>query len=497
MTKKIFVMLGLAVLCLSLSAFSQENARTLTLKESISIALKESHSIKSAEQDLIASQKSLMSWKLGLRTKVDLELTLPGYSYAVEPNFNPITQLDEYYRREINKRAAALTINQPIVLTNTTLYISGDLYKQNQYTDSDLGRLSTIDWSSSFGLNLVQPLLQPNTRKMQGHQVELGLEQSEKNYTQTQQAIIYNVTRSFYQLYRLAREVNIANEEVQQREKSYNIAMNKYKAGILAEVDALQQEVDLASSRNSYQQRFGDYQRQEDDFKLLIGLSLEEQIRPVAQIDIKIFDVNENKAIEEALKRRPEIRFGEISIINNEYSLERTKGERKVNASLNAFYGVDKNADYLSNVMKDFNKSSRVVFTVNVPIWDWGSQRANVDQAKADLKKSELELENTRRELIKEIKDVVSQFNEAKERLSILEKSEELAQKSYDISLERFNNGDIDSEALALDQNRLSDAKLQSLAAQIEYLQGIANLKRSTYWDFENNIPVVKLPDEK
>jgi len=164
---------------------------------------------------------------------------------------------------------------------------------------------------------------------------------------------------------------------------------------------------------------------------------------------------------------------------------------------LNAFYGFDKNANYLKNVVKDFNESNSVILNIEVPIWDWGSHEAKVERELANLKREKLDIDNTRRQLIQEIKDVVSQFKESKRRLKILEKNVELAQKSYDISLERFNNGDITSEELALAQNRLSNAKLTQLNAQIDYLNSIANLKKSTYWDFEKNEPVVKTVEEK
>ncbi|MFC1725652.1 TolC family protein [candidate division KSB1 bacterium] len=493
MRKTILTPIFALIILFAGSGFAQVNeGRTLTLEESIAIALKESYSIKSAEQNLIASQKSLMSWKLGLRSQVDMKVTIPSYNRSVQLQFNPITQLDEYFKRETNQKSASFTINQPIVPTNTLLFLSGDLVKTSQF-----GLISKTDWGSNFGINLNQPLFTPNERKMQGEEIELGLEESEKNYTQTQQNIIFNVTSSFYMLYSSARRMSIAEEEVQQRENSYNLAMNKFKAGILAEVEALAQEVDLAEARSTYQQRLGDYRRQEDAFKLLIGLSLDERIQPVAQIDIKLVDVNETKAIDEAIKRRPDIRVAEIDIIQQENRLRREKATRQIKASINAFYGVDKNADYLKNVMKEFNESNRITFTVDVPIWDWGSHKASVDRVRANIKNAELNLENTRRQLITDIKDLVTQFNESKERLNILEKNVEVAQKQFDISLERFNNGDIDTEGLALAQTRLSTAKLSQLDAQISYLRALSNLKRSTYWDFEKDEPVFEIQVEK
>ena len=182
--KHLISIIALIVIFTGLSFSQETQMRTLTLDESISIALKESFSIKSAEQNLIASQKSLMSWKLGLRSQVDMQFILPSYRRSVQqefvPGIIPGTGAYEYFRSEINQRTASFTINQPIVPTNTLIFLSGELIKTNQY-----GQNAKTDWVSNFGINLNQPLFTPNERKMQGEEIELGLEESEKSYTQT------------------------------------------------------------------------------------------------------------------------------------------------------------------------------------------------------------------------------------------------------------------------------------------------------------------------
>ena len=60
----------------------------------------------------------------------------------------------------------------------------------------------------------------------------------------------------------------------------------------------------------------------------------------------------------------------------------------------------------------------------------------------------------------------------AESRLQVLERSQEVAQKTYDISLERFSNGVITSLDLAQDNRSLSNAKLQYLSSYISYKAG-------------------------
>ena len=74
----------------------------------------------------------------------------------------------------------------------------------------------------------------------------------------------------------------------------------------------------------------------------------------------------------------------------------------------------------------------------------------------------------------------------------MLKKSEEVAQKSYQISLHRFENGDITSQELALDQQRLTNARLAYLDAFIAYQLAVADLKRKTMYDFEEGRSLVK-----
>ena len=83
---------------------------------------------------------------------------------------------------------------------------------------------------------------------------------------------------------------------------------------------------------------------------------------------------------------------------------------------------------------------------------------------------------------------MINKLESAKARVEVLSKSVELAQKSYNISLARFEAGTITSFDLSQMQIRLTDAKIQSLNALIDYKLALTDLNRKTLHDFEKEI---------
>ncbi len=132
-----------------------------------------------------------------------------------------------------------------------------------------------------------------------------------------------------------------------------------------------------------------------------------------------------------------------------------------------------------------------VTLTFSLPIWDWGVNKAQVSSARANLRRAELRLEDEKKTIINSITDAVRRVRTAESRLTVLKKSQEVAQRTYEISLERFNNGEITSQDLALDNENLSSAKLAFLGAYISYQLAVGDLKRKTMWDFVTNRSVM------
>lgn len=71
--------------------------------------------------------------------------------------------------------------------------------------------------------------------------------------------------------------------------------------------------------------------------------------------------------------------------------------------------------------------------------------------------------------------------------IEIKKKSIENAERTYDINLEKYRNGNLTGMDLQQFQNQLTTAKQDYTSAIISYKIELLNLKIQTLWDFETH----------
>ncbi len=451
--------------------------QVLTIEDAISIALENSYNIQTAKQSLLGSQKNLEAFKMGLRSSVDMEFDLPRYNRSLSSQFNPVSGTEQFFSVGNTTIESRLYINHPILFTNGTISIVGSVLGRDQFSQT-YG--TTRDYFSNVSIRLRQPLFVYNSQLGNLERAEINFKKTERNFSQSERDIIYNVTASFYNLYKSKKSLEITEEKVKQIEVSFNTAMNKFKAGLIAEVEALQLEVDFAGSKNDLLNAKQQYEESSIEFKYLIGLNIEEKIDVSALLEFTPVELNIDEAIKTALNNRADILNAQADLELNKLSIEEIDSRKTIKAEINANYGINKNDNILENIFNNFADTRSVSFTLSVPIWDWGKNSLEVQSASANYKMAELSSENLKKQIIKEVQSAINRINSAKARVEILKKSVEVAEKSYAISLERFKSGNITSFNLSQMQLKLTDSKINNLNAIIDYKLAVADLERKT-----------------
>ncbi len=284
--------------------------------------------------------------------------------------------------------------------------------------------------------------------------------------------------------------MEIDRSQVEQSENAYRLARLKQQAGLFPELEVLRLEVELANARNTMTNSEASVQRTEDNFKVLIGLPVEEAISVSTELAYRPITASLEKALTEALQRRTELRSDEISVQLSEINVKETDAGSEIKGELFASYGFLNEEKNFRDAFQKFDTDRSIRLGLTVPLWDWGKNSAEVQAAEASLESNRLTQKN-RIDLIKqEIREAVRNLASAQQRAEISQRSEELAEKSYRISLLKFENGDLSSQDLALEQNRLTQARTNSLNAIIDYKQALADLRRKNLWDFEIDEPV-------
>jgi outer membrane protein TolC len=301
----------------------------------------------------------------------------------------------------------------------------------------------------------------------------------------------------------MQERMNIARLSLEKQKEACTIAQSKFAAGLIREVEALQMEVDLSASENSFDMAKVDFLSQVGSFKQNLGLSLKDSIVVSSEFTIKPVAVNVEKAVDLALNNRPEIRENAIRIEMQEMNIKRQRAQGMPSGSILLdynFIGVGKDPrtvtmggtfDQTWQNLTSRPGSFGVGLTASIPIVDWGENKARVQSAIASLKQDQLQMEDNKMTIERDIRTQVDRLQSSLRRLQLLEKSMVVAEKSFDISRQRYANGEIDSQSMALERERLNGAYNTRLDAYISYKLLLSDLMRKTFYDFEKDKAVL------
>jgi len=389
-------------------------------------------------------------------------------------------------------------VNQPLI-TDGRIYLNGSLNNTDDiYNSKRLMNLNTR-------LGFTQPLnafYAYNNIRSQMRQAKLNYEQSQKRLKREELNLVYNVMSSFYSLLQVQKSMALSASNLERQDEAYQLAKNKYAAGLIKEVDVLQMEVDLAEARNNYDIALINQASAANNFKELIGLDIRDSVVLDMDMNYKIVLVDMNKAVELAMKNRLEIREQEIQVELSRMSIKRQQANGLPSASLTAYF--EKSG--ISEMQRDNELGASLKrattdymgrphnyglgLTVSVPVLDFGENRAQVRSAKASLQKTLYQQEVVRRNIESEVRNLVTDVNSSIKRLQLLEKNIEIAEKSFEITRARYADGDVDSQMLALERDRLNNAYTSHLQAYINYQLKLADLMRNTFYDFVNGVEI-------
>lgn len=501
------VLICVSFIVFSFSLLAQEY-RHLTLDESIEIAKDKSFSMLKLKQNLEQAEYNLQATIRSLKTKIDLNLGLPQFSDEIVEWTDSLGV--SYFSQKRLGYNANLMIRQP-------LPTDGSVYVQNILSTVDDMRRDFRSSSARTRIGLEQPLdafYGYNNIKSALQRAKLAHEGSSKSLKREELNLIYNVSNSYYSLLSLLEQTKIALMDLEIQREAQEISRNKFEVGLIREVDALQMEVDLAEAQSNYDVALLNQESSVNRFKDLLGINLNDSISLNSDLTYEVVIVNPELAIKYALQNRLEIREQDIQIELQHLNIKQQKAARMVKANLNVYYeqaGVWQDRDYRNpttevvtsyrrdlfpslksayNNYGDRPPSYGVGFTVSIPILDWGENRSKVRAAESQLKEIKYTKQEVERGIETEVKSLVSTINSNLKRLQLLEKNVFVAEKSFNITLQRYADGDIDSEALALERKRLNTAYTSKLSAYINYQLSLADLMRKTFYDFRTDTAI-------
>jgi outer membrane protein len=451
----------------------------LTVDQAIKIAETNSPTMKQTRLSLVRSQENLNAQNAALKSNFSLTLNPIGYNQTRD--FNEL--ISDWNSVKTTESYGLFTISQPVVWTDARVSITNRFGYRNSF--SEYANTTTKGFTNNLSISLDQPLFTYNRVKLQLKELQLALENAQLNYAIQLLNIEKQVTQAFYYVYQQQQSLDIANQAYDNMKKSYDVSRNKVDAGLAAREEIYQAELNLASAKSDFENAQVSFENAKDDFKLLIGMSLFDDIIVLPNIAVDTVGVDIAFAIDQGLSNRMELRQQQINIEISQFDLIQTKAINEFKGSLALSFGLFGDNEKFNDIYANPTNNQAVALQLTIPLWDWGEKKSRIKATEASIESNKISLEDEQNNIVINIRKVYRNLLNLLNQIEIAKKNVTNAQLTYDLNLERYKNGDLTGMDLNIFQNQLSQKQLTYTNSLISYKIELLNLKIQTLYDFE------------
>lgn len=387
----------------------------------------------------------------------------------------------QYQQREQTTGSLNLGLQQPISFTGGTVSVNTELIRYNDYL------FDINQWSGTvYNVRLDQPILNFNQLRWDKKTEPLRYEESRRNYVEEMEFISQQAVDRFFTVLDAQIDLQIAQLNLANNDTIYKIEQGRYNIGTTPKDKLLQAELQLLRSRQAVTAARISLQNSKLDLRSYIGLKNGEEFELVLPEEIPGLSVNVDEALQRARDNRADYIAFERRKIEADREVAQARGQR-FQINLTASYGKNNSGQVAGDVYQDPLTQQRFNVGFNVPVMDWGRNRARMHTAIANQKLNEYVIAQDEIIFEQEIVTQVAQFEVLLSQLEITKKSDEVAQERYVVSQNRYLIGKIDITNLNIALEEKDTAKRSYVGALRSFWSSYFGLRRLTLYDFSTN----------
>lgn len=456
----------------------------LTLDDVIELAIEQSPSIKYYQNRNVNYYWRWKNFRANFRPQLGLSGDLPDYRITNEPVQQPDGSIQF---RQISQLSttADLALEQIIPQTGTRIYGASSLYRVQDYNNE------TIEWSGSpFYIGFVQPLFAYNYWKWARKTEPLVYEESQKFYIESVERVSLNSASRFFNYLGIQTNYNLAANNLKNSEDNLRIAEVKRDLGQISENDYSRIKLSVLNATKSLNKSSMDLKNADFELKSYIGMDQNTDIELIVPLEMNLFYIDPDKALEETLANRKEGPEFARRLIEADRELVRAKRNTGLRTTLRGSYGTTNAAPTLGGVYEEPDNQQTLRLSVNIPILDWGKSASAVKLAESQRELVVYGVERERLDFEREVVVQVEQFNLLKVQIETAKEADKVAENGYLISLKKFQNGEISITDLNISLSEREKAKRDYISSIEDYWESYYFIRILTLYDFQWDLKI-------
>lgn len=447
--------------------------------------------VQSLESEKSKNRKENGYWafqRIKSTTKPSLNLrgTLPDYQQSIIP----ITQPDGSRQfRDVQNLSSdlRLTLDQNVLWTGGTISLYSALERNDVLQGANTGRSYA---SNPLAINFRQPLFSYNPWKWERRIAPLRYDESVKRFKEDRVSIAHRSTELFFDLLLAQISLEIAEKNKENSETNYQIGKGRFNLGKIAENELLELELNQLNAERDMANAQLSVETSRLSLNTFVGLSENEIYDLKVPEDIPVFDIDVEVALAQAKKNRRQYVSFKRRQLEAESEVARAKNENTLNVNVTGSIGLTNQGDNYDDVYTNSQNTQRYTVGFNIPLVDWKRRLSSYKTAVANEQLVQNTVKQEEKLFEAEIYTLVKQVPILQSRVTFTKRGDEIAEKRYNISQQRYLVANISVTDLNLALNAKDLAKKAYLAALREYWTAYYKLRLWTLYDFVRNEPL-------
>ena len=454
----------------------------LTLEDCIVMARRQSVDAAVALGELNSAYWEWRSYKADLLPEVSLSANVPTYNKRYS-TYQREDGTHSYVRNDFMEVDGSLYVSQKIWPTGGTLSVESSLDWLRQMSGETSGGKNQF-MSMPIALTLSQPLFGVNSVKWNRRIEPLRYREAKASFLAETEQVAMRAISLFFNLLLANENVHIAEQNLQNAEKLYEVAKAKREMGTISQNDVLQMRLNMLNAQSSLTST--ESSRKARMFELKAFLDVEEDILPIVPEEIPEVTLVYQDVLNHALENNAFATTMRRRQLEADYSVAYAKGNQR-SVTLYAQVGYTGTASRMNEAYRDLLSKEVVQVGVSLPLLDWGKRRGQVKVAESNREIVRNQVRQQSQEFNQNLFVLTEQFNHQRQQLRIAEEADTIAQRRYHTNVETFKIGSISTLELSDAQTAKDEARQNRLAQLFNYWYYYYQLRSITLWDFERN----------
>jgi outer membrane protein TolC len=287
--------------------------------------------------------------------------------------------------------------------------------------------------------------------------------------------IVQVVVQLYLQTITASARIDAARAQVTTAERLYQQALDRRNAGTAPGIDVLRAQVEMQAQRQRLIAYEGDLEKQKLALGRAIGLPAGQQFRTTETVPYAPLPggVTLDESLGKAFEQRSDYRASDALVRASQLAVSAARAARLPSLSLNADYGVI--GPSVTNAHGTFSVSA----AANIPVFEGGRIRANIDLAESQLRQRTAEREDLRGRIDAEVRAAFIDVRTAERQVEVARNNLELARKTLEQAQDRFNAGVTNNLEVVQAQEAVATAQESVIASLYDYNSAKAALLRA------------------